>query len=77
MLNGKAPDAKKGDEIRKRMEKTLDDFELIWLKENKFLAGDKLTAADIWAACELEQPSKFLIFPGLDCGVRIFRNCWL
>lgn len=59
MMSGKAPEPKKGEQILKRMEKTLDDLENIWLKENKFLTGDKLTAADIWAACELEQPSKY------------------
>lgn len=58
MLMGKVPEPEKAKQILQRMEATLDDLENIWLKDRKFLAGDKLTAADIWAACELEQPSK-------------------
>lgn len=60
MLNGSVPEAKKSRDITARMERTLDDLENIWLKEGqRFLTGDRLTAADIWAACELEQPSEY------------------
>lgn len=40
------------------METTLDLFENIWLKDQSkpFLATDKLSFADLMAACELEQP---------------------
>uniref|UniRef100_A0A1Y1LMT7 glutathione transferase n=1 Tax=Photinus pyralis TaxID=7054 RepID=A0A1Y1LMT7_PHOPY len=35
---------------------SIDTFERCWLQSNAFIAGDKISAADIWAACELEQP---------------------
>uniref|UniRef100_T1GTN9 Uncharacterized protein n=1 Tax=Megaselia scalaris TaxID=36166 RepID=T1GTN9_MEGSC len=37
------------------MEKSLDTVENQWLQNTKFIAGDKITAADIFAACEIEQ----------------------
>lgn len=43
------------------MEKSLDTVENQWLQNTKFIAGDKITAADIFAACEIEQTSKFLL----------------
>lgn len=44
----------------KQMGQTLDIFENLWLKPGRFLSGtNKLSFADILAACELEQPSKF------------------
>lgn len=58
LMSNKPADEGKGKEIRKRMEKTLDEIENLWIGDKKFIAGDKLTAADIFAACELEQPSK-------------------
>lgn len=39
-----------------RMIDCIDNFERCWLQSGSFIAGDKLSAADIWAACELEQP---------------------
>jgi len=48
-------------------QKTLDNIENIWLKSSKYIASDKnLTIADIFAACEIEQP----IITGLDA----FKN---
>jgi len=40
------------------MENCLHEIEHIWLKdgEKKFIAGDKITIADLLACCELEQP---------------------
>ncbi|KAF5283702.1 hypothetical protein FQA39_LY17250 [Lamprigera yunnana] len=34
----------------------LDDFENLWLKSDPFITGYELTAVDIWADCEVEQP---------------------
>ncbi|XP_073833060.1 glutathione S-transferase theta-3-like [Musca autumnalis] len=40
---------------RKRMEKDLELMENVWLKDSEFLSGNKLTAADVFGACEIEQ----------------------
>ncbi|XP_061390392.1 glutathione S-transferase theta-3-like [Musca vetustissima] len=40
---------------RKLMEKDLDLMENLWLKDTGYLAGNKLTAADVFGACEIEQ----------------------
>ncbi|XP_039268310.1 glutathione S-transferase theta-1-like [Styela clava] len=39
------------------MNKMLDQFENIFLKKKKFIAGDQLTIADLLAACEIMQPT--------------------
>lgn len=38
------------------METTLNLLENVWLKDERFLATDKMSFADLMAACELEQP---------------------
>ncbi|KAK7015115.1 Glutathione S-transferase theta-1 [Halocaridina rubra] len=49
---------KQVEQFFNRMETTLEQFETIWLKNNKpFLCGDQISIADVLAACELEQPS--------------------
>ncbi|XP_061389073.1 glutathione S-transferase theta-3-like [Musca vetustissima] len=40
---------------RKLMEKDLELMENLWLKDTEYLAGNKLTAADVFGACEIEQ----------------------
>ena len=47
-------------EFEKMMEINLDLMENVWLKDNLFLAGDKMTAADIFGACEVDQTREFL-----------------
>ena len=49
---------KKVADFQSRMEDALEKFETVWLKDQQFLAGNKVSIADILAACELEQPSK-------------------
>ncbi|XP_063704557.1 glutathione S-transferase theta-1-like [Culicoides brevitarsis] len=57
ILTGKPSAQDRVDEMKDRMEMALDTMEDVWLGEkNKFITGEKLTAADIWAACEIEQP---------------------
>lgn len=57
MLTGKPTAPERVEEMKDRMIMALDTMEDVWLGEkNKFLTGDKITAADIWAACEIEQP---------------------
>lgn len=57
IITGKPTKPERIDEMKSRMEDVLDTMENVWLGEgNKFLTGENLTAADIWAACEVEQP---------------------
>lgn len=48
--------------LEQRMTENLDLLENIWLKNKPFLCGDDISIADLVAACEVEQPSKQLIF---------------
>lgn len=42
------------------MKKALKNFEDLFLSDDKkFMFGDKLSYADLAAACEIEQPRKF------------------
>ncbi|KAL5276562.1 GSTT1.2 family protein [Megaselia abdita] len=49
------------EESQKMMDLNLDIIENIWLKDNSFLTGKSLTAADIFGACEVEQTSKYFL----------------
>ena len=53
------PNEKRVANFQDRMEVCLDTFEEVWLKDFKYLSGDKISVADIFAICELEQPSKW------------------
>ena len=53
---GKESNPKQIAEMKKRMETCLDQIENIWLADNKFIVGNTLTAADVFAICEIEQP---------------------
>lgn len=48
-------DPKEVKMCKQLMEQTLDLIENVWLNNQKFLCGNTLTAADIFAACEIEQ----------------------
>jgi len=45
------------------MSNCIDIIENVWLKDKPFLTGNTISVADIFCACELEQPRKlhFLI----------------
>ncbi|GAB0096795.1 glutathione S-transferase theta-1 [Sergentomyia squamirostris] len=55
LITGKKPSPESVAEHQKRVEDTLDAIENIWLEKNSFLAGDEISVADIWGACEIEQ----------------------
>lgn len=55
-LFGKESNPKEIAAMKKRMETCLDQIENIWLANSKFIAGNTLTVADIFAICEIEQP---------------------
>lgn len=59
LITGKQPDPKELEKTKKHMENTLDMIENIWLDRTKFLAGNEITVADIFGACEIEQPSMY------------------
>lgn len=61
LITGRNPDPKQLAETQKNMETTLDSFENIWLENRKYLTGSEINAADVFAACEILQPSKFNI----------------
>ncbi|KMQ97840.1 glutathione s-transferase theta-1 [Lasius niger] len=42
--------------FEKRMSDCLDIIENVWLKDKQFLVGNTISVADIFCACELEQP---------------------
>lgn len=44
---------------KSRMEIALDDVENIWLKSNQYLAGDKISVADLVGLCEIDQPCEY------------------
>lgn len=48
--------------FEKRMSDCLDIIENVWLKDKQFLVGNTISVADIFCACELEQPRKLYTF---------------
>lgn len=58
MMTGKEPDQKIISRHERGIHKTMDILENLWLGENKFLCGNTCSVADLFAACEIEQPSK-------------------
>uniref|UniRef100_A0A336MDJ8 CSON015023 protein n=1 Tax=Culicoides sonorensis TaxID=179676 RepID=A0A336MDJ8_CULSO len=58
IMTGHPSKPERVEEMKTLMENALDTIEDTWLgTTNKFLTGDKLTVADLWAACEIEQPT--------------------
>lgn len=58
-LNGKVDDrsgAQKVDEYRRLVDQSLNSLERDWIEPGRFIVGDRITIADILAACEIEQP---------------------
>lgn len=58
LLKGVAPSKEKVENLTTMMEMNLDILEKTWLEKTDFLCGTKLTVADIFAACEIEQTSR-------------------
>lgn len=54
---GKETNEQKLAKLAENLEKSLNDLENIFLKDNaKFLCGDAITIADLLGSCEVEQP---------------------
>lgn len=65
LMTGKPSNPKQLETRKEKMEDVLNLMENIWLAEgNKFITGDRITAADIWAAAEIEQPRMAGYNPG-------------
>lgn len=60
MLTGKPPQPAKVIRSEKQMSECLNDLENVWLKDSEFIANNKFSAADLWAACEIEQTSIYI-----------------
>lgn len=56
-MTGEDPDEAFVRFFEKGMLTALDQMESLWLREQKFINGDQISAADLWAACEIEQSS--------------------
>ncbi|XP_026478575.1 glutathione S-transferase theta-1-like isoform X1 [Ctenocephalides felis] len=53
---GKETPVEKINESKMQMDQALDLFEKHWLKDRPYMAGEKISIADIVGACEVEQP---------------------
>lgn len=72
-MAGKAPDDDYVAEAsKKQMDETLNTIEKLWLDEGKpFIGGaNEVSIADLFAACEIEQPSKNFSFFRFDSFLR-------
>ncbi|KAK9887760.1 hypothetical protein WA026_000075 [Henosepilachna vigintioctopunctata] len=56
LLTGDEPDLNLVSKYKRGVVKTMDKIENLWLRDQKFICGNILTVADIFAACEIEQP---------------------
>lgn len=59
--NKKPPNPENIKTAEKKMINCIDGFEKVWLSPGPFITGNEITAADLWAACEIEQPSTFSV----------------
>jgi len=57
-MRGKPPKPEKVAELERHMSNCIDIIENVWLKDKPFLTGNTISVADIFCACELEQPRK-------------------
>lgn len=56
ILTQSPPDEDLVSQFKAMYEKALDDLENIWLDTNYFICGDDISVADVFAACDIEQP---------------------
>lgn len=61
-MQNRPPNPEKVTQLETRMNDCLDIIENVWLKDKQFLVGNTITVADIFCACELEQPRKLYTF---------------
>lgn len=56
-MSGSETPAGKIESVLASMENCLTSIEDLWLSQGRYIVGDELTVADLFAACEIEQPS--------------------
>lgn len=66
-MTGEQLPAHRLDRLRANLDSSLGDIETLWLSQGKYLAGDQITVADLFGACEVEQVSKYLNDSFLGC----------
>lgn len=59
LITGKPPNEKVIAKSMRNVNNCLDQIETLWLRDNQFICGQEVTIADIFAACEIEQPRKY------------------
>lgn len=63
MMTGTLPTESRVKRLKKNMENSLKDMETLWLANHKkYITGDKISVADIFAATEIEQTRTFLLY---------------
>uniref|UniRef100_A0A1B0CEB2 Putative glutathione s-transferase theta-1 n=1 Tax=Lutzomyia longipalpis TaxID=7200 RepID=A0A1B0CEB2_LUTLO len=61
LMTGEKPDEAEVRKLEAQLNNTLDIMENTWLKCNSYIAGEQFTIADVFAACDIEQPSEYII----------------
>ncbi|KAK9887759.1 hypothetical protein WA026_000074 [Henosepilachna vigintioctopunctata] len=56
LRTGTPADQKEVEKYEKALQETLDKIENLWLGNNSYLCGHKISVADLFAACEIEEP---------------------
>ncbi|RZC33372.1 glutathione S-transferase theta-1 [Asbolus verrucosus] len=56
MLTGEQPSPDRLKNLEKNLVQGLNEIENVWLANSPYLAGDQISVADIFGACEIEQP---------------------
>lgn len=75
ILTGEEPSPEKLASFEQRMSDCLDVMENEWLKQTDYLVNNQFSAADLWAACEIEQLSMTIIFKeNLKMFNKIFQD---
>jgi len=60
-MTGRAPNEASIARFRKDLERNLQELASVWLKDRPFIAGQKISVADLLAVTELEQPGTYVI----------------
>ncbi|XP_022126840.2 glutathione S-transferase theta-4 [Pieris rapae] len=55
LMTGKSPDPKQVDSYKQKVINALEEIDRLWLGYNKFVTGDTINVADLFAAVDLEQ----------------------
>nr|WEU54068.1 glutathione s-transferase theta-1 [Protohermes costalis] len=56
IMAGTPANPRRIEHLERRMSECLDSLEELWLRNNDYLVGDRISIADLLGACEVEQP---------------------